>query len=358
MKIGILTYHFPENRNYGAMLQLYALYTTLSRMNHIPYVINYKFTKDTNFGLKGKVKNLLIKYFATSNFAKFSKTFLPNKTKLVDDKSANELNSELDLFIVGSDQVWRYNYVPHITNFFFDFVDDNHKKISYAASFGLDQWNEAPIEVTNQVKVLINRFEAVSVREKSGIDVCRKFDKEAQLVLDPVFLLSKSDYELLIKFDKKRKKQKNQYIAKMILDPITEYDDLISAFGKKTRTNIIDLNGTKLPFINHITNKKHSISHWLNLIKNSKLVITDSFHCIAFCIIFNKQFICLSNVQRGLSRLESLLEVLGLKNRIVTSLSENHFSESIHNIINFDQVQLRLNKLKEDSLTFLQTNIT
>ncbi|MFQ3578656.1 MAG: polysaccharide pyruvyl transferase family protein [Bacteroidales bacterium] len=355
MRIGILTYHYPENRNYGALLQLYALYSTLERMGHIPYVIRYKFGSISYQGFKGFIINILIYILETRVFISFSKKYLKNKTIPVTHANAHHLNDCLDTFIVGSDQVWRAKYVPNIKDFFFQFVNENKKKISYAASFGSDTWNEVSQEVTEEIKLLLTRFSAVSVREQSGIEICKKLGcNNAEIVLDPVFLLSQSDYLKLIK----RKHAKQKTISYFLLDSISLTTfNTIQSFSKSQKATLINLKGKQLPIIPQGIPLKYSFSQWLFYIQNSELIITDSFHCVAFCLIFKKQFICIPNINRGFTRLESLLKILDLQDRISPELNVNSLNYAHNNPIDYLKVNSILEPLKEKSINFLKQNL-
>src|SRR5690606_24010101 len=106
--------------------------------------------------------------------------------------------NKYDLVVVGSDQVWRPKYSPNIYNFFVDFIGRGGKSISYAASFGVDEW-EFNEKQTFRCKELIRKFDAVSVREQSAITLCKeKFDSDAELVVDPTLLILAKDYETLV----------------------------------------------------------------------------------------------------------------------------------------------------------------
>src|SRR5690606_15864360 len=117
--------------------------------------------------------------------------------KITSDSGMKALNNiGFDTYIVGSDQCWRPKYSPNITNYFLDFLNDKQNviRISYAASFGTSDWEFNEPE-TKMCRDLIQKFDAVSVRESSGIELCQKYlDKEAQHVLDPTMLLELDDY--------------------------------------------------------------------------------------------------------------------------------------------------------------------
>jgi len=192
MNIGLLTFY--TYNNYGALLQTYATLHTLRGLGFECDIIN----------LRRRPKNKLISYFynqiCNRNFHLFREEFLNPCTKEYytgDDLS--ELNSKYDCFLVGSDQVWRPQLTGDLAlNYFLDFADEKSLKISYASSFGISTWTERP-DSTSIVKDLLQRFDAISVREDSGVEICKNvFGVNATLVLDPTLLLSEQDYTDLL----------------------------------------------------------------------------------------------------------------------------------------------------------------
>lgn len=358
MNIGILTHHYPENRNYGAMLQLFALYNILKEEGHTPYIVNYIFiSQRSHNGLKNRLKAYIIDRVTTKKFRQFSNAYMPNKTIPVNSQNIKELDSQFDKFIVGSDQVWRYSYVPSIENFFLDFVSDSNKKVSYAASFGIDKWSEAPKEITDKVSILIKQFRYVSVREKSGVEICKSFNVDAHLVADPVFLLTKSYYLYLANKHRKNMGSK-KYIAKMVLDESKELDQLIVDMETSLDSKIVDLKGVNIPIISRFSKTMFSVPEWIQLLNESLYVVTDSFHCIAFCLILNKPFICYPNKTRGIARLTSLLSLFNLENRIVDAEGLVNINDLVKESIDFSKVNEIINLLRADSMDFLKTSLT
>ena len=106
------------------------------------------------------------------------------------------LAREYDAFVVGSDQVWRPIYTPDVTRFFTAFLGHSDIcRIAYAASFGVDV-NEFSKEQIACGREYLKLFSAISVREESGIRLCKElFDVQACQVLDPTMLLRREDYQ-------------------------------------------------------------------------------------------------------------------------------------------------------------------
>ena len=366
MRIGILT--LPLHVNYGGILQAYALQTVLERMGHEVILLD-----SGRWSSKKRIKNLIykLKYFVLSlfkgtrvlstdeifeitgcNIHSFIEEYFPNRSKVHNTSSIKSL--ELDEIIVGSDQVWRYGYSKNIEYFYLDFaIDWNIKRIAYACSFGIENW-AYPADETSKCSKLLKLFNAVSVREESGQHMCKEFlGKDAKLVLDPTMLLSYKDYERLLKGKEDRH---NNYIFSYILDQDLTKNECIKSVEK-----IINMPVKAYRLVSLSVRDKDKqtvlpgIIDWLSSIRFSSFVVTDSFHGCVFSIIFNKPFVALNNSDRGSSRFDTLLSYFDLKNRQVSSIED--VSDIIENEINWEDVNLKLDKLKSASLDFLITNI-
>lgn len=352
-KVGILTFHHSLD-NYGAVLQTYSIYQLIKKLGYEPYIINF-IPKDPSF--KAKVFFALKKILGFQ-FDLFRKKYIHNILKEVDNiDDLKELNNFLDYFVVGSDQVWRYrDNHTYLYKYFFDFVNDEKPKIAYAASFGIDQWHGNE-EVTQHVSKLLNRFHSVSVREESGVDICRNImGVEGTKVLDPTLVLDSTYFHEIANCTKLNNTSPDSYIAYMFLDEPLNQEVYFRNLAAKNNLNFIKIKGIT------ISSKKrlyflNSVSKWLFYIKNAEIVITDSFHCVAFSIIFRKKFICISNERTGVTRLKNLLELIGLESRLITSLSQINEDEIFANDINYDEVEKILEKERNKSIEFLKNSL-
>lgn len=367
-KIGLLT--FQSSNNYGALLQCYALSTTLEELGFVVQIFNLKkehikdiedlpFLSRNKRVLKKSINNAIFE----SAFDDFKKKYLNNKfTKDIAAKDGlKEFSNSFDAVVVGSDQVWRGAYTKKLqSSFFFDFISDNTKKISYAASFGLDYFegykNNEP-----EIKTLINKFDAISVREAEGVKICKEtFNVEAIHVLDPVFLLSKERYQKIIAPE--FKKNENKYIAYYFLNPDNYRKSILTSVKKefKIKDEINIYTNDKFSFRNPSLNlskyKFKSFSTWLGELSNADFVVTDSFHGLAFSIIYNKQFVCIANSKRGASRMKSLLNLFKLNHRLVNE-GESISFETLETI-DYTEVNKIINTQKQKSIDFLQKSIS
>lgn len=337
MKIGILT--LPIAENYGGILQAIALYRLLYKQGHEVTLI-YK--EDTPFLWKEIIKSMFrkIPFCDINNFKakyhneqerqkrkSFHRSFVEQEIfKISEDlytkkELENFANKEkFDAVIVGSDQVWRG---LHITNwkynksYFLDFVDSkNTKKIAYAASFGTDHWEG---KEDKDISKLLQDFTAVSVREASGVEICKNTFgyTSAEHVLDPTMLMSKEFYknELIQKYDT-NKIQKGGLLT-YVLDEEKEKKEIINFVKENLQINEVH----HLKGFNH-NKTTYTVPEWLVSFSNADFIVTDSFHGMVFSIIFEKDFIVIANHARGLDRFVSLLSILGLENRLVFNLED------------------------------------
>lgn len=343
-KIGILTFHFASNMNFGASLQSYAVQKMVAKCNieNTVYLIDYN---------PHNYKRKLFFTFMGKGFGKYNKKFL----KILKFKDIKELNNIIDIFIVGSDQVWRPKYIKKtIEKYYFDFVDDNKTKIAYAASFGVDFW-EGDKELTEKIKPLAQKFDYVSVREESGIKICNNvFGIDAVCVLDPTLMIDKKDYQPILDDWKDESHKKKKYIAHMLLDDTVVLRDESNNIGKYLKSEINYIKGKDRKILGKTITFYNKVSQWLTYVKDAELVITDSFHCTVFSLIFNKKFVVVANPERGTARLENLLGIVGLKDRFFTNIKDVLKSGILDKNIDYVEVEKKLNVHREYSMNFLK----
>lgn len=351
MKIGILTFQWAHNRNFGASLQSYACMTLLKKFYKKVKVIDF-YKQSSKSSIKMKIQSSL----ESKYFKEYNQKFLSLTSKMENFEGLKKLNNEFDTFVVGSDQVWRGIWnLDSKTHYFFDFVDDDKRKIAYAASFGVDYW-EGDKKLTEEIKPLIKRFDHISVREESGIDICKNTFgvDDAVCVLDPTLMISKEDYQPILDDWKDKSHLKKKYIAHMLLDDTEEL--------KKESQNIAnylkaDINYIKGKYKKILWKKYFSynkVSQWLTYLKDAELVITDSFHCTVFSIIFHKKFVVVANPMRGIARLETLLSKVGLEDRFFTDIKDVMKSRILNKEIDYNEVEKKLAVHRKYSMDFLK----
>lgn len=234
--------------------------------------------------------------------------------------------TDYDAIVVGSDQVWRYLYATimcgSFDKAFLNFTAGwNIKRIAYAPSFGLDTW-EAPQELIPVISSLLKKFDAVSVRELSGVKLCEEvLGVQAEHVVDPTLLLTHDDYERLIAMADTVEPEGN--LMCYVLDETAEKTELIETlagrFGLtpfRTNSKVAQITA---PLVERV---QPPVEQWLRSFRDAKMVITDSFHASVFSILFGKPFIVTGNPGRGIARLQSLLGMLGLEEHLVFNAGE------------------------------------
>lgn len=354
MKIGIITQ--PLHNNYGGILQNYALQEVLKRLGHSPITLEgrhysffmYIYLKLRTYivGNEKQYRRYIAPPFKKRNVPRLTWRFVYKYINLssphYSHSEQNIRNNELDSVIVGSDQVWRPRYNCHrlFSNFLEHCQNLTIKKVAYAASFGTGDW-EYTKEQEERCARLIQQFDAVSVREESGVRLCADHLKrnDAVCVLDPTLLLEKKDYEYLCRKIKSSKNYRKTLLA-YILDPT---EDLVSNLK-----NLAEVENMELNLVYAEDGMTRSVEEWLAQFRDADAVITNSYHGTIFSIIFQKPFYTIINAGRGADRFNSLLSSLNISDRLVD------YPPLMITDINWASISLRLNQLSELSFKFLK----
>lgn len=326
MKIGIVTFY--NHSNYGAVLQAYALQNKIEDFNHECYHIDFNDSiekKEINSNTSPILKLLY------SNTEKREKNFEDFRKKYINIIDFKDIK-KLDKVIVGSDQVWN----PSVTNldsrYFLDFVSED-KRYSYAASFGSkidDKYKEI-------FKENLQKFNKISVRENCAKEELNELTSQnVDVVIDPVFLLPKERWELLIK-------DIPSIDDKYILLIMVQNDiNLYKKWQEKAKEEGLLLKvitASYFPVIGFKSWSEISVLEWLRLIYDADLVVTSSFHGFAFSIIFNKKY----KVELLTGELENRnIRLLEFANKVDIDL-EGEYKEST-----------KLNDYISQSLVFLE----
>lgn len=347
--IGIVGWWFASN--YGSSLTYYALGTLLESWNRqvlfipIPKLDGTPWEKETE-----QTIGFISRYFHVG--------------KNRDIGHMKEFNKFCDAFMLGSDQMWTAGTTDLVGyTFFLDFVEKNKKKIAFSTSFGHDKFYGSR-EMCETAGDYLKNFDAISVREKSGVDICREnFGVDAQQVLDPVFLVKREQYDLMLN-NVTDKIPDKKYLLCYILDPtkekeqaakkIAEHENLeiITILGMKEYNYAIKLwnTGTVLPRV--------TTEQFLFYIKNCEFLLTDSHHGVCFGIIYKRQYAALVNANRGKTRFVTVAEVLHLEDRLIDNPLDILHNEKIYEKINYDSVEYWLKDKKEEAFKWLKFALT
>ncbi|MCI8417374.1 MAG: polysaccharide pyruvyl transferase family protein [Lachnospiraceae bacterium] len=352
MKIYIIT--FSHTSNVGAALQEYALYKFLKIKGYDVKVVDYipKTIRKEQSVWENVIgsKNLLqllkgiivipLKIVRKKKFYYFSQKYI-ELTSVCKNSLDIEKLEQPDIYLVGSDQVWNIELVGTDPGFFLQFKS-TARKAAYAASAGEDRFSR---EFKEKLKANTKDFFAISVREKVLQQTLNDLgDNFVHQVLDPVFLLSKKQYQIILQKPK---------LEKYVLIYEVEHDKRCITLAKK----LAKYYNLKVVQINRIQNKFHfekiypcvSPTEFLGLVQNADYIVTNSFHAVAFSLIFEKQFWVIKLKER-FSRLESILEIAKLKDRVL-----DNNDVDIERKIDFHIVKKNLEFKKKESEDFLET---
>lgn len=367
MRIGIVT--MTLRYNYGGILQAWALQNILTQLGHDAYVFDFVVRKYPPLwkmpllygyrlllNLEGHKFPIFFekKYYNEDKVLRQNvRKFIDRNIKLLPCNSLRDIKQgDFDAFVVGSDQVWRPEYFlgRHNKDAFLAFTNGwNVKRISYAASFGKDDisWPKRRI---NECSKCLKKFDAVSVREDSGVKICReKFGVDAVHVLDPTLLHSKEEYIKLIQTADTPKSPGNLHCY--ILDETDDKTKLIDVISKQRGLTPFRVN-SKVESHNVKLEERVQppVEKWLRAFYDSDFVVTDSFHACVFSLIFNKQFVVYANKDRGLTRYFSLLKPLGLENRIIYSAADYSDLEEI----DYEIINKKIQTMRNESMDFIK----
>ena len=372
MRIGILT--LPLHTNYGGILQAYALQTVLERMGHQVVILDRPFHRNgLTFCMKVKAypKRLIKKYLLRrKNVRIFQEEYIDKVQPIVEKYTRMFIHKYLhirkvadmwtlsehdfDMLVVGSDQVWRPTSHVSIYNSYLDFAERwNVKRMAYAASFGTDNWEYTSVEA-EKCKHLVQLFDKVTVREKSGVGLClEKFGIHADFVLDPIMLLDSKDYMHL--FDDDKASTDKHILLVYILDMNEEKKALVNRIAKQKQLIPLFVNSEVENLQANLEKRiQPPVENWLKGFYEADFVITDSFHACVFSILFNKPFVVYGNKSRGLARFSSLLSTFHLENRFISSAEEYKELPDI----DFVSVNKVLNQMRDTSIKYLKQECT
>lgn len=367
MKIHTITSH--DVYNYGASLQAYALMHYLQGLGNEVSIIDYKpeYSKARyNFWYISPQyrwrKNPLLRFLAClvlvpKRFYTYRRkeAFDAFKSEYLDLTQRFSTLTELEhtqwnaqMFIAGSDQIWNTDHEngKDPANYL-SFVPFGKKRMSYATSFGIDCIKP---EFQDMVKRNLKHFQQITVREKQGVYILKQLGLSAVQVVDPVFLLSKNEWEDL----SVSPKVKGKYILVYDFGRNKMMQEFAVRYAKKYQLRIFSLND----FVSHsyadCNINDAGPREFLGLIKNAECFISNSFHGTAFSIIFEKQFFVFNRKDAVNSRMESLMEMAGLQDRLIMNQADFIKMDSL---IDYEAVNSRMGEYITKSKDVLAKNI-
>ncbi len=304
-KVGIITI-FDED-NYGNRLQNYAVQEVLVSLGFdVETIKNVNIIEEYN--LLEEVKKVLPE--RREKFLDFNNSNMKiNDEVIIHDNVPENFHENYDYFVIGSDQIWNHEFPERFSNFSFAEFAPKEKRIAFSASFGIENIEKDIFEKYEALKDV----RAISVRENAGGKLVKDITgrEDATVLIDPTMMLTKEKWMTVMKKPEMLKSDK--YILKYFLGNVSEEKNAeIEKFAKENGCDIIDI-------LDKDNFYATGPSEFIYLIKNSFLVLTDSFHSCVFSILFNRPFLIFDRDQEGMrnmnSRIDTLLEKFDLENR-------------------------------------------
>lgn len=355
MKISTITCH--DVYNYGASLQAYALQEYCMSLGCQYQIIDYKPDYLSNhynltaicnsrcdhpvireLYILAKLPKRLLSLKRKKTFDQFTRQYLNlSALRYHSNSELKENTPDSDIFIAGSDQIWNTTFNNGTDPaFYLDFASGKGRLISYAASFATDEIVEGK---ESFVREKIKELDAVSIRESSGVELAKKLGRnDALLVADPVFLLQKQEWSKLISnFDKPKK----DYILIYDCERSVKLQEIATELKQRLHIPIFSLSPQKWRKADKSFHNAGPLE-FLSLIANAKIVVANSFHALAFSIIFQKDFYIVNRSEKINTRMRDFLSYLGFEDRLISDSNQlkadspNHAKAEpkLHTLIN------------------------
>lgn len=366
MRVGTITFHGAHN--YGSMLQAYALQQTIQQMNNSCQIINFRSTDQMQmykvisgrrgFGPLLKDFSHLLFYRSLVKKHKLFELFLENHLITTSRvyhtlKELQQEHFDFDAVVCGSDQIWK----PTIADFNWAYLlpfCHHAKHIAYAPSYGPSP--KFSLECKEQFKEYLNGFDAISVREEGTKEIVESLSgmEGIQVVCDPVFLLSKEEWQKII--DPTPIMQR-PYIFFYTLFADREMIRIVKRVSRQMNLPIIVSNFSTFHDLTAGFKMKLDCGprEFLNLIQYATCVCTSSFHGTALASILNKPLISIRGMKDN--RIRSILEQLGLQSYAVNNLAD---VDKVCNMedYNFERVNVKIAAYRQSGMSFLSKNLS
>lgn len=388
MKIGIVTY--VKCDNYGAELQAYAMQYVYNKLGYdaeildlekqnkdiasslstiIPAVVN----RFKTYGLKAPYKILQLvwdviqrkkakKQFAVEIqekhelYTRFFNEKIKHSPKYYTLKSVYTEDMPYDVYVAGSDQIWNYMHTDFLDVYFLEFANRfKAKKIAYAASLSVP---DIPARLQAEYKKYFENMDYIGVRELNGKDIVEKYsDKKATVVLDPTLLIRKEEWREHVANEIMKNEK---YVLIYTLSGSKYIRNLAKSIAKRIGDGckVVNIKSDFRPEKNDGIEHLYQVGpkEWVGLIMNAAYMVTDSFHGTAFSINFNIPFTTLLNPSSNMnSRALSILEITGLKDRIIYDDGSNLLPETL--TVDYERVNPIIDEWRKKSENYIHESL-
>ena len=380
-KVSIIT-HYYKSKNYGGILQSYALCRVINELGYNAEQISYNMFPTKKAGAFSLLYRTMISALGKLDFRKwsyrkknkraqdllkarfesmnsFGEKYIPHTEKVYDEENVDECGANYDAFITGSDQVWNLQW--YYPAFFLSFVPSEKIKLSYAASIAMSKLSHDQKELLREK---LKDFNAISVREKDSVELIKDIaPAKAEWVLDPTMLLDSEKWDAI---SSEREFVKEPYVFCYFLGDDLLQRELAEKFAKNRGLKLVTL-----PYLNCMYRECDDgfgdvqlydvgPQDFVSLIKNAKYIFTDSFHATVFSGIYKKQyFVFPRNREVSMSsRIYSLIELYEAQERFCDTDEKATF-EYINELqeIDYSKPLEGLEQMRSKSISYLERNL-
>ena len=373
MKACVITLH--NINNYGSVMQTYATQHLLEslgleveiidywRPNTVPEVraqnlLNSRTMRKLKpiWGISPITEKATLS-FLKSHFAdkesvmwKFLKkhvTLSQKRYYSIDELKQEDFHAEI--YITGSDQVWNSKWNGGIDRvFFLEFAPEKAKRIAFSSSIGRTSFDEEEIAET---KELLQKYNAISVREQSAVDLLKTIGIDATLVPDPTLMLTAEEWKSIEHYDYQFDRP---YLLIYQLHGNNRMDGYAAELAKRNSWDIVRIGQSR-------SDRKRigkcllgiSVEQFLGLFSHAACVLTDSFHATAFSLNFGVNFVDVLPDEFG-TRIESITALTGTQNRILRDYADYSIA---NNPIDIEHVKAVLDEQRKTGMEFLKRSI-
>lgn len=277
-----------------------------------------------------------------------------NMTAYKNDISLAECRDNTYALICGSDIIWHPNLVKRnqASAFYLNFGGEKAKRISYAASLDFNNGEEL-YKCKNEYRKRLKKFDYISIRERCNVDFIQSVtSKKVHCCCDPVFLFEKEYFDDMLSSSDENISD-DKYIYVYVLSHNERIAEYAKNLAKEKNLKIFYYSEAQCDFGEYSVNcTSDGPAEFLQRIRNAEYVVTTSFHCVAFSLLFEKNFIAFRRDGMG-PKIDNILEIVDLSERLV----EDNSVFDINEPIDFKKVRLALEKERENSLHFLKDSL-
>lgn len=357
-RIGIITFHAVDN--YGAVLQAYALQHYIeTNISPDVVIIDYRNKKKSHsiFGgrTRNPLKNVILNFLDMfhrqekrmrhQKFEEFRQNFFRLSKRYEGVESLKDMES-FDYYISGSDQVFNPAQESFMA-YYLGFSKGKGKKVAYAPSFGISVFTE---EITTKILPLLKDFDVLSCREQTGATyISRIINNQTPVVLDPVFLLPKAEWEN--QAVKPHNKDKYLFVYCLTLGKSAVLQSMAEEVAKKENLKIVTIGNTSSVLFRRHENIVGPLE-FVGLIMSAEIVVTDSFHGTSFSLIFGKRVLSYIANKKVAARIETIMKIFGRESDVIYDIDNYEYSQEQ----SFSSPDIHEKKIEESKL-FLKESL-